>query len=103
MPAPGAILMHPYRDVLRRRALAAREGERCASDLVCLVAYRLQIERGQIDPPDAHLRRGRGRGPELGDPVPALYHLSPRRQDAGIPRVELPRRARGVAAVERIL
>ena len=38
-----------------------------------------------------------------GDPIPAIHHRGPGWQDASIPRVELPRRTGGVAAVERVL
>src|SRR5262249_14688379 len=101
--APGAVLLLPQHDVLRRRPLAARKGEHGASDRVYPVAQRLQIERRQLHPPHAHLWRRRGRSPELRDPVPALHDLGSGRQDAGIPGVDLPRRARGVAAVVPIL
>jgi hypothetical protein len=102
-PRARAILLLPDHEVPRRDPLAARERQRGAPDLVGPIAQRLQIERGQFHPPHARLRRSRGRGPVLGDPVPALHRFGPRRQNAGIPRVELPRGARGVAAVEHVL
>jgi len=86
-PTPGAILLLPDHDV--HSASPAGSRERCVARPISYApSPAVQIERGQLHFPHSRLRCHRGCGPATRRCCPALHRLGPRRQDAGIPRVE---------------